>query len=175
VYAPDVQLQARVLAADEPLSVTFALDDGEHVQRDVAQAQPAPGDAASLVFSLGGFDASGEQQSYSFAGLETGLHTLTITSQTATAATERRLHFDMQARAAEQFSWADDVQPIFMDRCAKCHTSGPGHTLDSYELWAADKAAIVAALVELRMPADGPLDPAQIRIIQSWAAGGAAP
>jgi hypothetical protein len=38
-----------------------------------------------------------------------------------------------------------------------------------------EKERIVAAVVELRMPADGPLDPAQIKVLQRWAAGGALP
>jgi hypothetical protein len=34
---------------------------------------------------------------------------------------------------------------------------------------------MVKAVVELRMPADGPLDPTQIQVLQRWASGGNAP
>ena len=88
----------------------------------------------------------------------------------------RQLHFEMRSSESEPLSFADDIAPIFEARCAKCHKgSGPGHTLNTYSLWAAEKTKIVAAVLELRMPADGPLDPSQIVTIQRWAAGGAAP
>jgi len=177
VYSPDVQISARLPMADAPLGVTFTLDDGERIERNLEQARrpEIETDSASLEFSLGGFDASGNEQSYSFAGLSAGLHTLTISARTEQGETERRLHFDMQVEGATALSWASDVQPIFNARCGKCHSAGPGHLLNSYALWSAEKTKIIAAVVELRMPADGPLDPSQIQTIQRWAAAGAAP
>jgi hypothetical protein len=179
VYSPDVQVSARLLMADAPLGVTFALDDGERIERKLEQARrletETETETDSLDFSLGGFDASGHEQSYSFAGLAAGLHTLTISARTEHGETQRRLHFDMQVEDATELSWASDVQPIFNARCSKCHSAGPGHPLNSYALWSAEKTKIIAAVVELRMPADGPLDPTQIQTIQRWAAAGAAP
>lgn len=175
VYLPDVQVSARLLANAEPQSVTFTLDDGERIERKLEQAYAPEADSGSLDFSLGGFDASGSQQTYSFAGLAPGLHTLTVQARHAGGATERRLHFDLRSSTAEALSYARDIAPIFSARCAKCHLSGPGHMLASYEQWRDERQKIVRAIVELRMPADGPLDPAQIRTIQRWAAAGGAP
>ena len=175
VYLPDVQVSARLLANAEPTSVTFTLDDGESVERKLEQAYAPAADSGSLDFSLGGFDASGSEQTYSFAGLAPGLHTLTVEARHAGGATERKLHFDLRNSTAEALSYARDIAPIFSVRCAKCHLSGPGHVLASYEQWREERQKIVRAVVELRMPADGPLDPAQIRTIQRWAAAGGAP
>jgi hypothetical protein len=47
--------------------------------------------------------------------------------------------------------------------------------LKTYAEWMAQKDLIVNAVTELRMPADGPLDPSQIELLQRWAAGGGAP
>ncbi|MET0387059.1 MAG: hypothetical protein ABW321_13920 [Polyangiales bacterium] len=172
VYSADVQLSARVLAADAPQAVAFNLDDGEHVVRELEHARE---DAGSLQFSLGGYDASGREQSYSLAGLAAGLHTLTISALTEHGVTTRRLHFDMRAAEASALSWSSDVQPIYAARCAKCHDAGPGRALGTYQAWVDQSELIVRALVEARMPADGPLDPSQIQTIQRWAAGGAEP
>jgi hypothetical protein len=178
VYATDVQLSARLAVADDPLSVTFVLDDGEKVERTLEQALSPESDVGSLDFSLGGFDAAGREQTYSFAGLSAGLHTLSVRATHKDGKTERRLHFDMHRADTLELSWARDVEPIYSARCEKCHSPGPGHPghlLDSYELWSKEKTQIVAAVVELRMPADGPLDPTQIQTIQRWAAAGGAP
>ena len=174
VYLPDVALSARVAGADAPLGLRFTLDDGEHIERPLEQAQKhADG---SLEFALGGFDANGAVQSYSLAGLPAGLHTLTVEARRAAGSSVRRLHFEMRGKGSEPLSYADDIAPIFASRCAKCHEgNGPGHALDTYSAWAAEKTKIVAAVLELRMPADGPLDPSQIKTIQRWAAGGAEP
>jgi hypothetical protein len=174
VFLPDVALSARVAAADAPLGLSFVLDDGERIERPLEQAQKRAD--GSLEFALGGFDASGAVQSYSFAGLPAGQHTLTVTTRREAASGVRQLHFEMRSSESAPLSFAADIAPIFETRCAKCHKgSGPGHTLDTYNVWAAEKAKIVAAVLELRMPADGPLDPSQIESIQRWAAGGAAP
>lgn len=175
VYLPDVQVSARVLSADTPLGVTFTLDDGERIERKLEQARSPASESGSLDFSLGGFDAAGSEQTYSFAGLGAGLHTLRVEARHAGGVTERELHFDLRNAMAEALSFARDIQPIFTARCAKCHLSGPGHMLGSYEVWHEERQKIVSAVVELRMPADGPLDPAQIQLIQRWAAAGGAP
>ena len=176
VYSTDLRVRALLPAVAEPMSVRFALDDGEEVERRAEEARMAEeGPDAQLEFALGGFDAALREQGFSLAGLSSGLHTLSITARFASGETRRQLTFELRESAATKLSFKDDVLPIFETRCAKCHATGPGHALDSYETWVAEKDRIVSAVVELRMPADGPLDPSQIQIVQRWAAGGAAP
>jgi hypothetical protein len=175
VYQSDVHVRVQIPVDDDPGSVSFALDDAVPIERQRKDAQSGTGEIATLSFALGGFNAAGQEQSYSLAGLARGLHTLTLTAQLASGRQSRRLHFELSSGAAVALSFAKDVMPIFEARCAKCHTHGPGHELATYEQWVTDKDRMVKAVVELRMPADGPLDPTQIQILQRWASGGSAP
>jgi hypothetical protein len=175
VYQSDVQVRVQIPVDDDPSSVSFALDDSQAIERKRQDAQAGSGATATLSFALGGFNAAGQELSYSLAGLTRGMHTLTLTAKLATGSQTRRLHFELSSGAAVALSFAKDVVPIFEARCAKCHAHGPGHELVSYEQWVADKERMVKAVVELRMPADGPLDPTQIQILQRWATGGSAP
>jgi hypothetical protein len=175
VYEPEVRIRARIAGGEAPERVSFLLDDGEEVERAADEGLPGEGAVATLEYALGGFDAAGREQSYSLAGIGAGMHTLTVRAHFAAGVEQRRVHFDFRSGSARPLSFAADVQPIFDARCAKCHTTGPGHALASYELWRAEKDRIVRAVVELRMPADGPLDPSQIQVLQRWAAGGAQP
>jgi hypothetical protein len=175
VYDADVFVRAQVAGKDPPDRVSFLLDDGEEVEREPDDALPGEGTVATLDYALGGFDAAGHEQSYSLAGIGPGLHTLTVRAQFEGRVEQRKLHFDFRSSSAQALSFTADVQPIFDARCAKCHTSGPGHALSAYDEWVTEKDRIVRAVVELRMPADGPLDPSQIQTLQRWAAGGAKP
>jgi hypothetical protein len=176
VYARDLRVRARLPSAAAPEAVQFALDDAAPVERALTEARPLEGSAQGLLeFALGGFDAAEREQGFSLAGLASGLHTLTITARFAGQETRRELTFELRESAATQLSFVKDVLPIYETRCAKCHAMGPGHALSEYAQWVEERERIVRAVVELRMPADGPLDPAQIQIVQRWAAGGAAP
>lgn len=175
VYETDVLVRARIPLAAEPESVSFVLDDGEKVERPLIDALPGEGSVETLDFALGGFDAAGREKSFSLAGLKDGMHTLTVTARFAKGESSRKLHFDFRSGSTAALSFAKDIQPIYEARCSKCHAMGPAHELETYEQWSAEKDKIVSAVVELRMPADGPLDPGQIQILQRWASGGAAP
>jgi hypothetical protein len=175
VYDADVHVRAQIAGAELPERVSFLLDDGEEVERDAGDGLPGEGTVATLDYALGGFDSAGREQSYSLAGIGAGMHTLTVRAHFASGMEQRKLHFDFRSGSAQALSFAADVQPIFEARCAKCHSSGPGHALSSYDQWVAEKERIVRAVIELRMPADGPLDPSQIQTLQRWAAGGAKP
>jgi hypothetical protein len=72
-------------------------------------------------------------------------------------------------------SWARDIRPIHEARCAKCHTTSPGRPLNTYELWKSNAQLINAAVRDLRMPADGPLDQQGLALIQRWVSSGALP
>jgi hypothetical protein len=179
VYQTELLVRAQFPVASPPSSVSFVLDDGERVERSAAEALAGDGAAKTLDFAWGGFDAAGRAQPYSLVGFAQGLHTLTITATFGGAAQAtqqtRALHFEFRGGSTEALSFASNVLPIARARCAKCHDAGPGHVMQTYEQWLADKDKILAALVEQRMPADGPLDPTQLQTIQRWAVGGAAP
>jgi hypothetical protein len=175
VYDADIYVRAQIAGKDPPERVSFLLDDGEEVDCAPEDGLPGEGTVATLDYALGGFDAAGRERSYSLAGIGAGMHTLTVRAHFGSGMQHRRLHFDFRSSSAQPLSFASDVQPIFDARCAKCHSSGPGHALSTYDTWVAEKERIVRAVVELRMPADGPLDPNQIQTLQRWAAGGAKP
>ena len=160
-----------------PLGSTATALARQPVSALVKDAQAGSGTLqGQLVFSMGGFDPSGRDKAFSFAALSPGLHTLVVKAELpGNVEAVRRLHFDFRAASQAPVSYAKDLAPIFTSRCAKCHTSGPGHELKTYEQWKAEKDQIAAAVFESRMPADGPLDPAQAALIQRWASGGANP
>ena len=177
IYAPDLLVTAQFPAQRAPTAVTFAIDDGGAfmVERTRDEAEEGEGAVATLDFVWGGRDGAGAPRTQSIAGLADGLHTLTVTAKFPDRELSRRVHFEFRGGSATVLSFARDVAPIAADRCAKCHTTGPGRALSTYDQWVAEKSKITAAVVEQRMPADGPLDPSQIEIIQRWVAGGTAP
>jgi hypothetical protein len=174
VYATELAVRAQ-FAAEQPSQVTFQLDDSESRVQPASEGLVGEGAQSTLDFAWGGFDSVGREQPYSMAGLKPGLHTLRITASFADGEQVREVHFDYQGGDHSSLSFVKDVQPIVMGRCAKCHEKGPGHTLMTFEQWTAEKELIVSALVEGRMPADGPLDPDQLATVQRWVYGGAAP
>jgi len=87
----------------------------------------------------------------------------------------RAVPFEYQPLSTVAVGWQADMKPLFETRCAKCHVSGPGRPLTTYELWKENAALITAAVRDQRMPADGPLDPQQISLIQRWVASGTLP
>jgi len=175
VYDTELPVRAQFPAATAPASVSFVLDDGERVERKLEEALPGEGGASTLDFAWGGFDVAGREKPYSLVGFTRGLHTLTVEAHFAEGDQTRALHFEFRGGMSEQLSFAKDVKPIAEARCGKCHDTGPGHVLSTFEQWVAEKDKLVLALVEQRMPADGPLDPTQLQTIQRWAFGGAAP
>ncbi len=128
------------------------------------------------TFSMGGTTDEGALLPYSLLGMSEGLHTLRATAvyEDGSQAT-REVPFDFRPVDNTPLSWAADVQPIHVDRCAKCHDTGPGHNLSTYEAWKQEAALISQALRDRRMPADGPLDPTESILIQRWAQSGALP
>lgn len=156
-------VRARVMSGTEPASVTF----------EVAGVEvPVLGPS----YSLGGVEADGTPKPYSFVGLEPGPHTLSAVARYANGTEARRsVSFDYQPLSLVALGWQKDIRPIHEARCAKCHSSGPGRLLSSYELWRDNASLIVAAVREQRMPADGPLDSQSISLIQRWATTGAKP
>ena len=132
VYQPDVHVSARLLSADAPLAVTFTLDDGQRIERTREDGRAPAADSGSLDFSLGGFDAAGGEQTYSFAGLPPGLHTLHVEVRHAGGTTARALHFDLRSATAEAPSFARDIhglpgtaKVIAGGNCRSCGTCAP--------------------------------------------------
>jgi hypothetical protein len=177
VYTPDVLVTAQFPSQRVPTSVTFSVDESSafQVERTREESEEGEGAVTTHDFVWGGRDGAGTPRAQSIAGLADGLHTLTVTAKFPDRELSRLVHFEFRGGSAMTVSFARDVSPIAVERCAKCHTTGPGRALTTYEQWLSDKSKITAAVVEQRMPADGPLDPSQIEIIQRWAAGMAAP
>jgi hypothetical protein len=128
------------------------------------------------AFSLGGEAADGSVLPYSLLGLASGPHTLRATARYSdgTEAT-RAVPFEYSPYDNAPLSWGVDIYPIHAARCARCHETGPGHDLSTYELWRMDAARIAQAVSDRRMPADGPLAPLERTKIIRWAQLGAAP
>ncbi|MFP2934461.1 hypothetical protein ACLESO_57000 [Pyxidicoccus sp. 3LG] len=189
-----VQLGGQSVAVSRaPVPRVAGLHQGMQVVEDglVVRAVPPAGPAPqSIVFriggvevpavepdySLGGAEADGTLKAYSFASLDAGRHALDVVARFADGTEAKRsVPFEYQPLTSGPVSWATDIRPVHESRCAKCHTTSPGRPLNTYELWQANAASITAAVREKRMPADGPLDPQLITLIQRWAASGAKP
>jgi hypothetical protein len=157
-------VQARLPPGTPPKSVIFQLEG----QQEVVATGPA--------FSMGGLEADGETlKAFSFASLTAGAHTLNVVSRFEDGSEARRqLPFVYQPLTTTP-SYARDIRPISEARCTKCHTTSPGRPLNTYELWKSNAQLINAAVRDLRMPADGPLDPQGIALIQRWVSSGALP
>jgi len=188
-----VQLGADSVALSRaPVARVMGVFQGMRVVEDslVVRAVPPPGEPPTILFriggaeiatqapdySLGGLEKDGAPRAFSFASLEPGLNSLEVVSRflDGTEST-RRVHFDFQPVGPVVLGWDKDIRPIHEARCAKCHISGPGRQLSTYELWRENANLITAAVRDQRMPADGPLDSQLITLIQRWAASGAKP
>ncbi|WP_375770718.1 hypothetical protein [Archangium gephyra] len=163
VVEDSLVVRARVVPGVAPLSFTY----------EVAGVEvPVRGPS----YSLGGTEADGTPKPYSFVGLEPGPHTLTAVARYADGTEARRsVSFDYQPLTTVALGWDKDIRPVHEARCAKCHTTGPARPLSTYALWKDNAELIIAAVKDQRMPADGPLDPQLISLIQRWAATGANP
>jgi hypothetical protein len=177
-----VQLGAETVALSRgPVPRVLGLLEGTQVVEDslVVRARVVPGVEVPLRgpdYSLGGTEADGTPKAYSFVGLEPGPHTLSAVARYADGTEARRsVSFDHQPLSTVALGWDKDIRPIHEARCAKCHVSGPARPLSTYTLWKDNAELIIAAVRDQRMPADGPLDPQLISLIQRWAATGANP
>ncbi|QRO02937.1 hypothetical protein JRI60_44340 [Archangium violaceum] len=163
VVEDSLVVRARVAPGNAPESVTFQV-----AGVDVPVSGPA--------FSLGGVEADGTPKAYSFDGLGPGVHTLSAVARYADGTEARRaVSFSYQPVSSSVLGWNKDIRPIHVARCAKCHDSGPGRQLSTYQQWKDNLPLIIAAVRDQRMPADGPLDPQLISVIQRWATAGANP
>jgi hypothetical protein len=161
---------------EDGLVVRAVVPPGSSPERVVFHLGGAEVTAAAPEYSLGGAEADGTLKPYSFAGLNAGRHALDVVARFADGTEAKRsVPFEYQPLSTAPVGWAADIKPVHESRCAKCHTTSPGRPLNTYELWKANAASITAAVREKRMPADGPLDPQLITLIQRWAASGAKP
>lgn len=70
-------------------------------------------------------------------------------------------------------TWADNVEPLFQARCAKCHAGSTQTRLDSAEAWQANVDRILDDVTQRRMPLGGPaLSGGEISVIRAWQEGG---
>lgn len=132
--------------------------------------------AEAPAYSLGGAEEDETPRPYSFAALEPGWQSLTVVARFLDGSESKRVvHFEYLPVAQVPLGWDKDIRPIYEARCAKCHVTGPGRPLNTYELWKQNAELITAAVRDQRMPADGPLDSQLISVIQRWASSGAKP
>ncbi|HYI02778.1 hypothetical protein [Hyalangium sp.] len=176
-----------------PAPRVLGLNQSSRVVEDnlVIQAVPPPGaESPTLLFriagseaivqgpeySLGGLEKDGTMRPFSFAVLEPGQQSLEVVARFLDGSEAKRVvHFEFQPVSPIEVGWEKDMRPLFESRCAKCHTTTPGRPLSTYELWKQNADLISAAVRDQRMPADGPLDPQLISLIQRWVAAGAKP
>jgi hypothetical protein len=159
----DLSVQASLPPGEEAVSVTYQLGSEEIVTH-------------GPTFSLGGEDAEGGLLPYSLLGVATGPHTLRATVEYADGSkATREVPFEYEPVDNTPISWAADIYPIHVQRCSRCHDTGPAHDLSSYALWQAEASRIAQAIQDRRMPADGPLDAHARTLIVRWAQTGAAP
>ncbi len=188
-----VQLGGGTVALSRaPVPRVVGLHQGMRVVEDslMLRAVPPAGQEATLLlrmggvevpveapeYNLGGLERDGTPRPLSFAALEPGMNVLEVVARFLDGSEAgRRVHFDYQPVGPVALGWQQDIRPIYESRCAKCHVSGPGRQLSTYELWKENVELITAAVRDQRMPADGPLDPQLITLIQRWAASGAKP
>ncbi len=177
VGEPETTLQF-VVPADAALeALTWRFDDAEPKAVDLAKGQlGAPPQQALRFHSLGGVDTTGQLKHVSFASLTDGLHTLELAARFAGGVESTRLlHFDLEASAAIEVSYQRDIRPLSEARCDKCHATGTQPELKTFEQWKANASGIAAAVKDRRMPADGPLEAANIQLVQRWVTGGTLP
>ncbi|MCY1036372.1 hypothetical protein OV207_33355 [Corallococcus sp. BB11-1] len=157
-------LRAALPPGPAPKSVAFQLDQAEEVS------------SAGPDYSMGGLEADGSTlKPFSFVNVTPGGHTLSVVARFEDGTEARRaVPFTYQPLTSTP-GYARDIRPVHEARCAKCHTTGPGNPLNTYELWKSNAQLINAAVRDLRMPADGPLDPQGIALINRWVASGMRP
>ena len=176
VYASELVVQTTFPAATALTSLNWSFDANPARDLVLTDGQPGVGPQAAMTFfSLGGNEGNGLPKTISFAALDDGLHTLTVTALTGAGLTSRQLHFDLHASSTAILSWEADIKPISEGRCAKCHQVNTTPELKTYEQWKTEATQILNAVRDRRMPADGPLDPGGIAAIQRWVNGGAQP
>lgn len=177
VYEPELVITTSLPSATTPTELSWAVDGAEPTPLTVAQGAAGSGaQAGSTFWSLAGVDAAGKAKPVSFNALADGAHVLKITAKFDDGSTgERQLYFGFSGSANATLSWTRDLKPISDDRCAKCHTTGTQPELATFEEWKENATLISAAVRDKRMPADGPLDPAKIQLIQRWVNGGTLP
>jgi hypothetical protein len=189
-----VQLGADSVALSRaPVPRVLGLNQGTRVVEDglvIKAVPPAAGEVPTLLFrigaeeialqgpdySLGGMEKDGTPRPFSFAVLDPGLQSLEVVARFLDGTESKRVvHFDFEPVGPVTVGFEKDMLPIFQARCAKCHTTNPGRPLTTYELWKTNADLISAAVRDQRMPADGPLDPQLISLIQRWVASGTKP
>lgn len=177
VTEPDAVLELVVPATSMLDSFTWRFDDAMPKTVDLSKGQlGAPPQQGLRFHALGGVEASGKLKAVSFSSLPDGLHTLALNTRTVDGVESQRLiHFDLEASASIQVSWQRDIRPLSEARCNKCHGTGTQPELNTFEQWKANAAPAAAAVRDRRMPADGPLDAANILLVQRWVTGGTLP
>lgn len=157
-------IQANVTKSPTPESIRFSIG------HSAENTMKAPS------YSAGGLNEDGSLKPLSLEGLSPGKQTLTIIANyTGGETAARHVYFDYQPSSATQLGYEKDILPIFTARCANCHVNGPGRALNTYDLWKSQANLITKAIVDARMPADGPLDASQSLIIQRWVEQGTKP
>lgn len=78
--------------------------------------------------------------------------------------------------ALGEATWSEDIEPLYVDHCAVCHSGDTETALDTPELWEDNIEDVVANLQSGAMPLGrDPLTGAQIATVEAWRDGGFQP
>jgi hypothetical protein len=164
VFSGEVTVQARPAPGAVPAEVAFQLDEGDEVL------------AVAPHFSWGGVGLDGAVKASSLHTLTPGWHRLRVQARYADGSqVDREVPFEFEPIGLTLVGWEKEIKPLFDARCAACHAYGPAFDLSSHALWQANKDAILSAVRDRRMPADGPLASEQIKLIENWVTAGGLP
>lgn len=175
----------RRLALERGL-IVLGLEDGatldEPVEITVAPMQAT--EASALSITLDGIEQTLATLDLGDAGtawqlsidpidLGDGAHQLALTAEWSDGhePVEQSVFFSVGAFVPP--TWSEDVEPIHVEHCARCHTpNGGAHLLDTRERWRAEIDLVLQNIISGAMPLSGDkVDPDQLRTIELWRAG----
>ncbi|MCO4769145.1 MAG: cytochrome c [Deltaproteobacteria bacterium] len=72
-------------------------------------------------------------------------------------------------------TWANDIEPLYLEECARCHDGDTDTRLDTPALWEEQIDDVLFNVRSGAMPIGDPLNDAQIAAIEAWWLGGFQP
>jgi hypothetical protein len=153
---PRIELEALPSRSEGLESVSFRVDGNEVAVRKEAPWGWAPDGGRSRDLKLLAF----------------GTHTVDVVGRYRGGGTlTRSLRFDYASPLGRVPTYATDVTPIYIARCARCHSNGVAHDLATYDALSREATRVRASVREGRMPPDILLDRTSVAILTAWVDG----